>query len=1076
MYKKYSYLSVIFILIALLFFGFTKRAERDNQINKVNQNDVYKYIAINQVLMWVSNNGDGSHDPRTDGSGFYWPGGENAVITAIFEDGFIVGGKVGREVRVNGSVYRHGLQAGKILDDGTPDDPSLSKYKIYKIRKGWELLPPGSLRDELEDDYNNWPVEDGAPWVDVDGDGVFTRGVDQPHFIGDEVLWWVNNDMDPARSTFTYGTLPMGIEFQTTVFGFNRTGDLGDMVFKIYKFMNKGTITVRDMVVAYWSDTDLGFAGDDFTGCDTLLSLGYTYNGDDNDENFYGSPCPAVGYDFFQGPKVEYDPNDPVVQRFNLPDSAKFDGRWIHGYTNYPMTAFTLYINGSAVYRDPSQGVAEGSVEFYNYMTGKVWNGSPFIDPNTGEEVDFTVAGDPVAGTGWYEGQGWPGGPQPDDRRHVMASGKFTFSPGDTQEVTVGLLIGVGSTTLLSVDELKRKDLAAQIAYDLDFNLTPAPQAPILHANTNDRVITLWWEDNAEDYDELDPLITGKGYDDTTYTFQGYQLWQFSDLAGSDPILIGTWDVIDTISTVWGYTVVNGENVLVPKIAGSNEGLRRNITIVQDMINNRKLRNGNPYYFAVTAYGVSPYSSPSYLESSPVIMEIFPGRDKIDVTSDYEQDQNIYATQVAGVGSGKVKFNLVDPLSLTGHKYRVQIYGSDDAGDKSYSLFDETTQDTLLWQETTFVHYVADDFGNMIIPKNDTLGQKVVDGFQLLVSDLYTDSTTLGHNKYFVNTVEEINGPGGTPVDPPVNVWDHPSDNGGWYVTAKGEVKSFVWQKTQAFEGLGFNDYEIRFDGTSQFYASGTALSFFPLLAADPVGIGTVPFTVWDLGQTPDDPSDDQRLLIKVLDFAKDGEGNNIPERAKPDSMFSHLENGNWEEIYVFHTDLNQDDPLPDPSPRLQAKESPFGAFVFNGDLPADGTVIRINSVKPLVDGDAWEATLNAPNLNDLNAAKNKVDEISVFPNPYFGANSLERNKYVRFMRFTGLPTKATIRIFSLSGVYITRIDKNDQTQYADWNLQNKDNLPVGSGMYIAYIDLPGVGTKVLKLAVVLEQQYIDRL
>ena len=968
------------------------------------------------------------------------------------------------------------MQAGKILDDGTPDDPSLSRYKVYRIRKGWELLPPGPARDEFEDDYNNWPVEDGAPWVDVDGDGIYTKGVDQPKFIGDEVLWYVANDMDPSRSTFTYGTLPMGIEFQTTIFGFNRTGDLGDMVFKNYKVLNKGNTTVRDMVLAYWSDTDLGNAGDDFTGCDTVLSLGYTYNGDDNDEFFYGSPCPSVGYDFFQGPIIEYDPTNPLVQRFNLPDSAKFGGRWIKGYTNLPMTAFTLYVNGTfPAYRDPQQGVAEGSVEFYNYMTGKSWNGEYFIDPNTGERANFVVPGDPVAGTGWYQGTGWPGGPAPSDMRHVMASGTFTFSPGDTQEVTVGLLIGVGNTTLNSVNELKRKDLAAQIAYDLDFNLTPAPQAPMLHANTNDRVITLWWEDNAEDYDELDPLITGKGYPDTTYTFQGYQLWQFSDLAGSDPILIGTWDVIDSITTVWGYEVINGENVLVPKIVGPNEGLRRNITIVQDMINNRSLRNANPYYFAVTAYGVSPFSSPSYLESSPVIMEVRPGNPKIDVTSEYEQGENIVATQVAGVGSGRVLFNLVDPLALTGHKYRVQIYGSDETGDKSYSLFDETTGDTLLWQETTFVAYVTDDFGNKVIPENDTLGQKVVDGFQLLVSDLYADSSKLGVTKYFVNSVEEVNGPGGTPLEPPVSVWDTPSPNGAWYVTAKGAAKRFIWQGTQSFEGLGFNDYEIRFDGESQFYASGTAFSFFPILAPDPLGFGTVPFTVWDIGQTVDDPSDDVRLLVKVLDFVKDGEGNNIPERAKPDSMYSQLDNGDWEEIYVFHADVDFND-LPNPSPRLQAKDSPFGAFVFSGDLPEAGTVIRLSSTKPLTEGDAWEATLNAPNTSDLNAAKNKVDEISVFPNPYFGANSLERNKYVRFMRFTGLPTKATIRIFSLSGVYITRIDKNDQSQYADWNLQNKDGLPVGSGMYIAYIDLPGVGTKILKLAVVQEQQYIDRL
>ena len=95
----------------------------------------------------------------------------------------------------------------------------------------------------------------------------------EPEFVGDEVLWCVSNDMDASRSTFTYGTLPMGLEQQTLVFAFQRTGDLGDMVFKSYKLINKGTSTLRDMYLSYWSDTDLGNAGDDFSGCDTALKL-----------------------------------------------------------------------------------------------------------------------------------------------------------------------------------------------------------------------------------------------------------------------------------------------------------------------------------------------------------------------------------------------------------------------------------------------------------------------------------------------------------------------------------------------------------------------------------------------------------------------------------------------------------------------------------------------------------------------------------------------------------------------------------------------------------------------------------
>lgn len=219
MYKKLNFLIFAAVLLGLFTLGFVKRTNDKGRLNKISTNDQYKAIDINQIFMWISNNGDGSNDPRTGNSGFLWPGGVNATQAAVFEDGLIWGGKVGREIRVNGSTYRHGLQAGKILANGLPDDPSLSKYRIYKIRKDWQSFPAGPERDALEKDLNDWPVEDGAPWVDVDGDGVYTKGVDQPKFVGDQVLWFVSNDMDAGRSTFMYGTLPMGIENQVLFLG-----------------------------------------------------------------------------------------------------------------------------------------------------------------------------------------------------------------------------------------------------------------------------------------------------------------------------------------------------------------------------------------------------------------------------------------------------------------------------------------------------------------------------------------------------------------------------------------------------------------------------------------------------------------------------------------------------------------------------------------------------------------------------------------------------------------------------------------------------------------------------------------
>lgn len=1066
--NRIPYFNILILTIVVFALGMSPNdKDKSSRTSKVATNDNSNTIDINQCFMWMANNGMGSHDPRTDGSGFYWPGGKEATITAIFADGLIWGAKIGREIRVNGATYRYGLQAGKILPDGTADNPEDPKYRIYKIRKGWETLPPGPERDAYEKDYNEWPMEDGAPFEDVDGNGQYTPGVDVPKFIGDQVLWCVSNDMDPSRSTYTYGTLPMGLEQQMTVFAFNRTGDLGDMVFKKYTIINKGDLTLKDMYFGYWSDTDLGDANDDYTGCDTVLSLGYTYNGDNNDVGYYGVNPPAVGYDFFQGPIVPATPSD----------SAKFLGSWRKGYKNLPMTAFTFYINGSNTYSDPDLGVAAGSVQFYYYLTGYLWDGSPFTDPNTGQDVKFVLAGDPTAPAGspqagWNEWNGWPGSPTggPGDRRHLMCSGPFNMAPGDTQEVVVGIVIARGTNNLNSVTELKRKDLAAQIAYDLDFNLTPSPSAPQISAFADEGEVTLYWKPNAENYDEIDPLILNRGFPDTTYTFQGYRIWQFSDLAGSNPTLLGSSDIADNVDVVTQIQTIGGVQVEVPVFELSNEGVTHFYRTREDKLTNTPLINGRPYYFGVTAFGYSPYSDPKYLENPPQIIEVRPGRQAIDVNLTDKSGAYRSAQQVSGSGDGDIKFWIIDPLALTGDEYEISVTGGTDPniiGDTSYAIINVTKADTLFKGLKSF--------------GSDSLKDKYVfDGLVASVDNLGLNKITElpGKQLYRVKNVVEYAGPGGVVLNPPVIVDTQFNSTGAWRILAGGSNYQYNWQGTVSDQGIGYDNYEIRFTDSSQYYVSGHTPSLFPAYGNDSLGLGKVPFTIWNVGRDYIDPSDDYQLAVKVLDIDRQD-----PSRAIWDNKWTHLPNGKWEEIYAYDVRPQGFDPTNLPirsqSTRSTPKVHKFGQMVIEGDLPQPGTIIRLTTWKGLSGnqgGDKFRITIPKSSIQDVAVGKQNLDKITVFPNPYFGASGIETNKYQRFMRFTGMPAKATIRIFSLAGVFIQEIVKDEHTQYVDWNLQNRDGLPVASGIYLAYIDMPGIGSKVLKLAVIQETQYIDRI
>jgi hypothetical protein len=122
--------------------------------------------------------------------------------------------------------------------------------------------------------------------------------------------------------------------------------------------------------------------------------------------------------------------------------------------------------------------------------------------------------------------------------------------------------------------------------------------------------------------------------------------------------------------------------------------------------------------------------------------------------------------------------------------------------------------------------------------------------------------------------------------------------------------------------------------------------------------------------------------------------------------------------------------------------------------------------------------TFTAPSVTtDPNLAKQDVNQINVFPNPYYGYNYRETSREGKYVTFNHLPANAKIRIFDLAGVLVRTIDKLgavNASQFATWDLRNRSNYPVASGIYVAYIDMPDLGkTKILKVAIIQEEQVL---
>jgi hypothetical protein len=163
------------------------------------------------------------------------------------------------------------------------------------------------------------------------------------------------------------------------------------------------------------------------------------------------------------------------------------------------------------------------------------------------------------------------------------------------------------------------------------------------------------------------------------------------------------------------------------------------------------------------------------------------------------------------------------------------------------------------------------------------------------------------------------------------------------------------------------------------------------------------------------------------------------------------------------------------PTSQTVADSATWNLVVYQSTFTL-GDVVKITYANPLqVGGDSF--TFTAPKSSySADQAKVDINKINVFPNPYYGVNYLETTKYSKFVQFSHLPQNAIIRIFNLGGTLVKTITHNDaNSQFEKWDLTNESGLPVGSGLYIAYIDMPNLGaTKILKFAIIQEQQIPD--
>jgi len=645
---------------------------------------------------------------------------KGSTKTSMFSASLWLGG-----VDVNGQLkgafqrYRgHGNDywPGPLTDDGKAavDQATCSEYDkhfvIYReqvdefIEKfGKTSEYPGYVVPKIIQDWpGNGDVTKNqnqflAPFVDVDGDGVYdwTQG-DYPYYDvdnslckpkkdangnyyyeptregngiladqvlkGDQTLWWVFNDNGNIHSESRGNAI--GVEIRAQAFAFATNDEINNMTFYTYEIINRSSFRLTETYFSQWVDTDLGYAQDDYVGCDVQRGLGYCYNGKAVDGNGkpdqYGAQPPAVGVDFFQGPYMDPDGKDNPKYKIDtingVPTKTQICDESINGVNfgdsivdneRFGMRKFVYHNNtgGNAAMTDPDlapqyymllRGIWKDGVRMRyggnaHPSAGGVGPECDFMFPDLTDPCDWGTGGITPSPKKWTEETA---GNPPFDRRFMQSAGPFTLESGAVNYITVGIPWARASSggPWASVQLLRKIDDKAQALFDNCFKVLDGPDAPELTVQELDRTLILYLDNIAasnnanEDYEEEDVTIPplndtaiSKTRFDSLYHFEGYQIYQLRDADVSiaeirDPDkarLVAQCDIKDDIVNLVNFVYDDKLGASVPQlmVEGENKGIRHSFKITEDEFatGDPRLVNQKKYYYVAIAYAYNEY-------------------------------------------------------------------------------------------------------------------------------------------------------------------------------------------------------------------------------------------------------------------------------------------------------------------------------------------------------------------------------------------------------------------------------------------------------------------------------------
>jgi len=695
----------------------------------------------------------------------------------------------------------------------------------------------------------------------------------------------------------------------------------------------------------------------------------------------------------------------------------------------------------------------------------------------------------------------------------IFGSGYISLKSRETKRNSMALLLAEDLDGLLTTAK------TVQTIYNKNYQFFRPPITPHMTAVPDDKKVTLYWDTIAEQ--STDPL-TGKD-------FEGYVIYRsidngfndvqtvtdgkgarflteplkdlsgkeakfdvavreetFTDLNGNgkydtgEPFVDinkdGRWSA--EVEDPWkGYHPVPYQDRGIQYYLGNNRGL------VHSYVDSNNVINGQTYYYAVVAYdhgdsvGIPPTETTKKITLDPITSQLnfdvntamaVPGPRASGYVRPVLGSQNV--THDKGIGTGPVSFSILDDRAVReGGQYQMTFAdtllsgGSKQIG-KNYNLLDLTAvTETFSPYDTNFAA-----LGHTNISIDSVLKVSGADGKvyapiadYLLIPERgsirRTANSTMPNNGQFtiryryypvahsLSLKSEDRNPVFEGIQ--VRVEDHPDlaydpERSAW---VEGNCNySFTARLTTfgARRKMWPADYEIQFSS----HNIDTAMILAGTLKKFPVRYSVTDVT---LG-TP------QRILTFLVETP-----------ATRDSQWTP-----GEEIVLFKPG----------SQGVNTDTTTWSVFVskpldstLTTHVPTDGDRLFIATRRPFNTADVFMLKTNGPKL-DYQLASSRMDRIYVVPNPYVGLSTIEPTNRLpgatrgeRRIYFENLPPRCTIRIFTINGDLVQTLEHDSGMDNAReyWNLLNRDGFSVAYGIYVAHLDAPEVGEKILKFALI---------